>query len=91
MTTTTEEPIDISQDDLDYFTENFTMQGLKYIRLELMRDIGDRRNEINHLESELNRIKDRIEWHKSGLEGQRIELKNISAAMEHLKKVSIEL
>jgi len=88
MTTTTEAPADISQDDLDYFTENFTMQGLKYIRLELMRDIGNHRHEINHLENELSRIQSRLQWCKDGIEGQRIELQNITAAMEYLKTIS---
>lgn len=87
MTTTIEAPA-VSQDDLDYFTENFTMQGLKYIRLELIREMDFRRGEIGRLTDEVKRIQDRLRWYTDGMEGQREELKNINAAMEHLKTVS---
>jgi chromosome segregation ATPase len=84
----TNETQTVSQDDLDYFSENFTMQGLKYVRAELVRDMEFRRQEINHLDNEMNRIQSRLQWYRDGLEGQRAELQNINAAMEHLKLVS---
>jgi len=86
MTTTIESPT-VSQDNIDYFTENFTMQGLKYIRKELVRDMEFRRNEISHLDNELNRIQSRLQWYRDGLEGQREELRQINASMEHLKQI----
>lgn len=88
--TTTEAPT-VLQDNIDYFTENFTMQGLKYIRMELVRDMEFRRNEISHLDNEMNRIKDRLQWYKDGLEGQREELRQINAAMEHYKQMALEM
>ena len=81
---TTETPT-VSQDDLDYFSENFTIQGLKYVRAELIRDMEFRRQEINHLDNELSRIQSRLQWYRDGIEGQRAELQNINSAMEYLK------
>ena len=85
--TTTEAPT-VSQDNIDYFIENFSMQGLKYIRLELIREMDFRRGEIGRLTDELKPIQDRLRWYTDGMEGQRLELNNINAAMEHLKTVS---
>ena len=81
----------VNQSNIDYFLNNFSEEGLRYIRSDLMRDMEFRRREIAHMENEIKRLQDRLQWFKDGMEGQRQELKEINHACWHFKQKSLEV
>lgn len=90
MDTITEDT-QVNEDNIEYFLNNFTSEGLRYIRFDLMRDIEFSDKEIFHMENEIKRLQYRLELLKSGKEGQRQELKEINHAFRHLKQKSLEV
>jgi len=87
----TTETTPINEANIEYFLNNFSEEGLRYIRFDLIRDMEFRQREIAHMENEIKRLQDRLEWFKDGVEGQRQELKEINHACWYFKQKSLEV
>lgn len=69
------------RDQIEYFLENFTREGLRYAKYEILRKIDGFKDELIRLEQESRQIKSRTEWLKSGIENYTLEYHHIASAM----------
>ena len=88
---TTENTTPVSQDNIDFFLDNFSKIGRRYIFVDSLRKIENFKSEIKLLEQQIQDSQYRLQVLNDKLEGEQEECRSIQAADEAMKKILVWL
>jgi hypothetical protein len=84
---TTNEPIEVCEETINYFVETFEHQGMIYLRQELMRQISKAQTDYYFYEEQSKQFASRAQSEKDRIEGLKYELAAVNSGVAKKREI----